>query len=64
MAFYGVYDTKNKEMCVGIFDIKELMKFTHLKRDSVYQMIHHNCLLKHRYRIVKFNNSEVELEDK
>lgn len=63
LALYGLYDTKNNDVCLGLFTIYELMEYTHMKRDSIYQMIHKKCLFKHRYEIIKFNEMEMMKDD-
>lgn len=53
MKFYGVYDLKNNEQCVGIFNIKELSKFFSCSDNSIRTTISKKHLRDSRYLILK-----------
>ena len=51
-VFYGVYDTKYYDNCVGIFDSsKELADFFHTTRNTILPYITRHNLRECRYRI-------------
>ena len=53
MKFYGVYDLKNNEQCVGIFNIKELSNFFSCSDNSIRTTISKKHLRDSRYLILK-----------
>lgn len=53
MKFYGVYDLKNNEQCVEIFNIKELSKFFSCSDNSIRTTIYKKHLRDSRYLILK-----------
>jgi len=53
MKFYGVYDLKNNEQCVGIFNIKELSKFFNCSDNTIRTAISKKYLRNSRYLILK-----------
>lgn len=63
LALYGLYDTRNNDICLGLFTIYELMEYTQMQRNSIYQMINKKCLFKRRYEIIKFNEMELIKDD-
>lgn len=49
-VFYGVYDTKNFEQCVGIFEsAKELAKYFNSTENSMWSSITRKRKIKNRY---------------
>lgn len=51
---YGVYDTKNNEQCVGVFnDLKEIAKYFNTSVDCIGSTITRKSKRKHRYLIIK-----------
>ncbi|WP_050638453.1 hypothetical protein [Candidatus Stoquefichus sp. SB1] len=63
LALYGLYDTNEKERCIGIFTIYELMDYTNLERGSIYIMASRQNLFKNRYKIVVFDETEMMKND-
>lgn len=56
---YGVYDIKNKELCVGMFDtVSELAKFFKTTNNSILPYITRHNLRECRYLIVRVNDFE------
>ncbi len=53
MKFYGVYDLKDNEQCVGIFNIKELAKFFNCSDNTIRTAISKKYLRNSRYLILK-----------
>lgn len=52
-ALYGVYDTKDSDICLGIFNIYQIMDFTHKTKGHIYTLACRKTLLKNRYLIEK-----------
>lgn len=51
---YAVYDLKENEMCVGIFDCgKEVAEYFNTTQNSIFSTISHKQLKEHRYEIVR-----------
>ena len=63
MTVYGIYDTKDKDVCIGVFNIYELVEYTNMTRGSIYSMVNKKCLWKHRYRILSLGKMENEEND-
>ena len=57
---YGVYDTKNNDICVGILTIEELTDFIGLTKESIYTMMSQKKLMKKRYSVVSFRWEELQ----
>lgn len=57
---YGVYDTKNNDICVGILTIEELVDFIGLTRGSIYTMMSKKQLIKKRYSVVSFRWEDLQ----
>lgn len=59
---YGVYDTKNNEVCVGILTAREITEMLHITKDGIYKALRRESLVADRYRIedlgIKENNDE------
>lgn len=53
---YGVYDLKNEEMCIGMFDtISEVAKFFKTTKGTILPYVTRKHLRENRYLIVKVN---------
>lgn len=51
---YAIYDMKNKELCVGIFDYRqEAATYLGIHRDTLNRNIQKNRLVKNQYKIIK-----------
>jgi len=50
---YGVYDTLNNDLCMGIFNIIELAKYFKTTKASMHSTICRKNKVKHRYEIYK-----------
>lgn len=49
---YGVYDMKNNEQCVGIFQGgQEVADFLGIKRNSLFSMLSRGLKPEHRYLV-------------
>lgn len=56
---YGIYDMKNNEMCIGIFDkTKQVADYFNTTTASISSAICRKQLKKHRYLIERFNEEE------
>ncbi len=54
---YAVYDMKNKEQCVGIFDCrKDAATYLNIHQDSLSRNIQKNRLVKNQYKIVNLGD--------
>ena len=61
---YLVYDTKESEQCVGIFDtVAELAIFFNTSKDIIKSDISRNVMKKWRYKIVKIDDSVLDCDD-
>lgn len=51
---YAIYDMKNKELCVGIFDYRqEAASYLGIHRDSLNRSMQKNRLIKNQYKVMK-----------
>ena len=51
---YAVYDMKNKEQCVGIFDYRqEAATYLGIHKDSLNRNIKKKILVKNQYKVMK-----------
>lgn len=51
---YAIYDIKNKEQCMGIFDYREdAAKYLGIHKDSLSRCIQRKQLIKNRYEVIK-----------
>lgn len=48
---YAIYDTKDNDICLGVFDINQVSNYFQTKKAHIYQTIYRNSLIKDRYRI-------------
>lgn len=54
---YAVYDLKDYEQCIGIFDnCKEVAEFFDTTKNNIWSGMAHGCLRKHRFEIVRLEN--------
>ena len=61
---YGLYDTKDKNQCVGIFKkAKNIAKYTGNTIGSIYSAISKGNKVKARYEIVKIRVDQEESHD-
>lgn len=59
---YGVYDLKNNEMCIGIFDTTlELANFFKTTRNTISPYMTRKNLRECRYQIIKIEGDTDEL---
>lgn len=58
---YAVYDLRNKEQCVGIFNrVKDVAKYFGIKTESIYNGQYKGCLIKHRYILIKIDDEDIK----
>lgn len=58
---YGIYDTKNNEQCLGIFEkIKDIAKYFNTSEHVIRSTITRKSKRKHRYLIIKINEVKDE----
>lgn len=50
---YGVYDTKNNDLCLGVFNINGLMDYFNKSKAVIYCTISRKNKIKGRYLIQK-----------
>ena len=53
-AIYGVYDTREDYLCIGIFKgAKQVAKYFDMSKGSFYCSVSRGCKIKHRYEVKK-----------
>lgn len=54
---YAVYDTKNQEECIGVFDkVQDIAEYFNMTKGSILSDISKKNKIKHRYEIIRINN--------
>lgn len=61
---YAVYDLKDHEQCIGIFDrAQDVANYFGMSKDSLFSGKSKGCLIKHRYSMVRIDDEEVPEEE-
>ena len=51
---YAIYDMKDKELCVGVFDYRqEAASYLGIHKDSLNRNIQKQTLVKNQYKVMK-----------
>ncbi len=59
---YGLYDTRNNDICIGIFTSQEIVERFKTTIASFNCMVSRRQLIRGRYEIAKFRAEELESE--
>lgn len=51
MNIYGIYDTKNNEMCMRIGSLKEIIKFLNLTARELSRALNKHNLVRNKYEV-------------
>lgn len=58
---YAIYDLKENEACIGIFDsCKEVAEYFNTTTNTIYSLISHGYKRKKRFEIVSIKESKYE----
>ena len=61
MNIYGIYDIKEKEQCIRIGTISEIVEFLNLTARELNRALKNNSLVRNKYEICYlFKESEVQ----
>lgn len=60
---YGLYDTKNNEICIGLFTSREIAERFNMTIASFNCTVCRRQLLRGRYEVVKFRAEELEVNN-
>ena len=63
MKVYGIYDMKDYEQCIAVFDnVKQIADYFNMSKSSVLSNISRGNQIKHRYKVERIHEEEEETE--
>ncbi len=60
MKIYGIYDIKEKEQCIRVGTLEEIIKFLNLKPRELGRALKSNSTVRSRYKIYYLFMEEVQ----